>query len=85
MANHKKWDTPAEARRAATLAWRARNPEKYKERGSRPRPLKRKKYCEVCEKHINHVYFPRHLVAPCHLKKVEDLECEVKENQILES
>ena len=85
MPNHKKWDTPAEAQRAAVLAWRARNPEKYKASGSRPRAPKEKIYCEFCEKHISHNYFKEHQMAPRHLKKVEEKADVIKENQILES
>jgi hypothetical protein len=76
MPNHKKWPTPADAQRAAVLAWRARNPQKYKDSGSRPKAPKPNIYCDVCEKSVTHGYFPRHIVAACHLTKKEAKQAE---------
>ncbi len=75
MANHKIHDTPADAQRAAHLAWRMRNPEKYKANGSRQRP---KEHCAVCDKWFTYGYLKHHVLSSKHLKMVEDncSECE---------
>ena len=82
MPNHKKWPTPADAQRAAVLAWRERNPEKYKEHGSRPRDIKPTKYCEVCEKEICHIYFKAHQETFRHCRKLEEKEKAEKEEKV---